>query len=155
MKKYKLFCLSLITLSILGFNNFCCNSSVAADVAVNTVSPVAVVNCPSKYLNKDITFDAEFVSFSSLGLDYKPAFREASKYIGILIKRDDVQTHVIPLSEIKIFLPRDMAEKNMELEAGDKIRISGRVFSTALGDPWVDVKTLTVLTKKEKKDTNK
>lgn len=150
MSRYKLFCLSLAALSILGFNYFSYNSSVAADVT-KPVSPIEVVNCPSKYLNKNITFDAEFVSFSALGLDYKPAFRESTKYIGVLINRSDSVNHVIPLSEMKIFLARDMAEKNIELEAGDKIRISGTVFSTALGDPWVDVKSFTVLTKKESK----
>lgn len=155
MNIYKLFSLSLITLSILGFNNFCINYANAVETAVKTVSPVAVVCNPDNYLNQNITFEAEFVSYTSLGLDYKPAFRDGSKYIGILIKRDDVKTHVIPLSEMKIFITREMAEKNMDLDSGDKIRISGKVFSTALGDPWVDVKTFTVLTKKEKKEDKK
>ena len=54
-----------------------------------TVSPIEVVNTPAKYLNKNITFDAEFVAFTSLGLDYKPAMRDSAKYIGMLIKRDE------------------------------------------------------------------
>ncbi len=117
-----------------------------------TVSPVAVVNNPAKYLNKNISFTAEFIAFTSLGLDYKPAFRDGNKYIGILIKRDDVKESTIPLSEMKIFLTREVAEKNIDIEQGDKIKITGKVFSTALGDPWVDVKTFNVLTAKKTKD---
>ena len=114
-----------------------------------------MVNNPAKYLNKNITFNADFVAFTSLGLDYKPAFRDGTKYIGILIKRDDVKNHVIPLSEMKIFLSRDMAEKHVDLETGDKIKISGTVFSTALGDPWVDIKEFNVLTQKKKEKEEK
>ena len=40
----------------------------------------------------------------------------------------------------------------MDLEQGDKIKISGKVFSTALGDPWVDIDDIKVLTKKENKE---
>lgn len=126
-------------------------TSNSAVNAIN-VSPVDVVNCPSKYLNKTINFEAEFVTFSSLGLDYKPAYRDPQKYIGILIKRPDVSDHTIPLSEMKIFLTREVAEKNIDLEAGDKVKIIGNVFSTALGDPWVDVKTFTVLSQSKKSD---
>ena len=115
-----------------------------------SVSPIDVVNHPGKYLNKNITFTAEFVAFTSLGLDYKPAFRDGTKYIGILIKRPDVTDHVIPLSEMKIFISRELAEKNIDIEAGDKVKITGKVFSNALGEPWVDVTTFTMLTHKNK-----
>lgn len=125
----------------------------APAVAYLSVSPLDVVDCPSKYLNKNITFNAEFVSYTALGLDYKPAFRDGSKYIGILIKRPDVLDHVIPLSEMKIFVLREEAEKHMDIDSGDKISLSGKVFSTALGDPWVEVKTFNLLTPKKK--TNK
>lgn len=121
-----------------------------AAVSYTSVSPLDVVNCPSKYLNKNITFTAEFVAFTSLGLDYQPALREASKYIGILIKRPDVTDHTIPLSEMKIFVTRETAEKNIDIETGDKIKISGKVFSNALGDPWVDASSFTMLTQKSK-----
>lgn len=123
----------------------------ATVATTNLVSPVDVVKNPERYLNKDITFNAEFVAFTALGLDYKPAFKDSNKNIGVLIRRNDVYDHVIPLSEMKIFLSRELAEKNMEIEAGDKVKITGRVFSTALGDPWVDVKTFTVTSKKVKK----
>lgn len=128
-------------------------TTVTAPVATQTgmVSPIDVVNNPNRYLNKDITFDAEFVAFTALGLDYKPAFKDSTKNIGVLIRRSDVTDHVIPLSEMKIFLTRELAEKNTEIEAGDKVKITGKVFSTALGDPWVEVKTFTVTSKKATK----
>ena len=119
-------------------------------IAYLTVSPVSVVNNPSSFLNKNITFNAEIVSFTSLGLDYKPAYRDPSKYIGVLIRRPDVIDRVVPLSEMKIFISRETAEKNIDVEAGDKVKISGKVFSTALGDPWVDATVFTVLEKNEK-----
>ena len=119
--------------------------------SANIVSPVDVVKNPDKYLNKDITFNAEFVAYTALGLDYKPAFRDSTKNIGVLIRRNDVFDHLIPLSEMKIFISREMAEKNMDIESGDKIKVTGRVFSTALGDPWVDVKSFVITSKKDKK----
>lgn len=148
--------LCLILLSAALYTGFTYNNEVNAAPAASTVqaaapinvSPVTVVNNPAKYLNKNITFTADFVAFTSLGLDYKLAFRDSSKYIGILIQRNDVTDHVIPLSEMKIFLSREVAEKHVDLEQGDKIKITGTVFSNALGDPWVDVKTFTVLTQK-------
>jgi hypothetical protein len=119
------------------------------------VSPLSVVENPDKYLNKNITFEAEYVSFSSLGLDYPPAKRDSSKYISVLIKRDDVNTNVIPLSEMKIFITRELAEKNVDIETGDKVKIEGKVFSTALGDPWVDVDTFKIISIKKSDDKNK
>lgn len=122
-------------------------------VAYLNVSPVEVVNYPSRYLNKNITFKAELIAFTSLGLDYKPAYRDPAKYIGVLIKRPDVVGHTVPLSEMKIFITREVAEKNMDADAGDIIKISGNVFSTALGDPWMDATSFEIVQKKEK--TNK
>lgn len=119
-------------------------------VQSQTVSPVKIVNNPSAYLNKTVCFNAEFVAFSSLGLDYKPAFKDSTKYIGILINRDDVNQKVIPLSEMKIFLLREEAEKYAELDQGDKINITGKVFSTALGDPWLEVTNFKVISQKNK-----
>ncbi len=113
-------------------------------------APLDIVKNPLQYLKKNVTFNAEFVAFTSLGLDYKPALREGSKYVGILIKRDDSQNTVIPLSELKMFLTRENAEKHIDLEAGDKIKISGTVFSAALGDAWLDIKELKLISHKSK-----
>ena len=120
-----------------------------------TVSPLEVVKTPQKYLNKTIVMNATFDKFSILGLDYKPAMRSSEKYIGILIKRDDVIDHTVPLSEMKMFLKRDLAEKNINLESEDKVQITGKVFSTALGDPWVDITDIKITQKAQKKETKK
>src|SRR5574344_53784 len=116
------------------------------------VKSLDVVANPSKYLNKRIRIKAKFDKFSTLGLDYKPAFRSSEKYISFLIKRDDVVDHTIPLSEMKIFLSRPEAEKHIDLDEGDEIEFSGLVFSNALGDAWVDVEDFKVLTVKKKKE---
>ena len=42
-------------------------------------------------------------------------------------------------------------EKLIDLESGDKIEIKGTVFSTALGDPWVDVDEVKILEPKPAK----
>lgn len=89
---------------------------------------------------------AKFDKFSTLGLDYKPAFKSSDDYISFLIKRDDT-THNIPLSEMKLFLKRSEAEKFIDLKTDDEIEIKGTVFSDALGDAWVDVSELKVLKK--------
>jgi lysyl-tRNA synthetase class II len=96
--------------------------------------------------------NAKFDKFSTLGLDYKPAFKSSDDYISFLIKRDDT-TFNIPLSEMKLFLKRDKAEKFIDLKTNDEIQIKGKVFSDALGDAWIDVEELTV-TKKAPDENN-
>ncbi len=123
------------------------------DVVINATS-LNIVAKPNKYLNKTVKMQATFDKFSTLGLDYNKAMRPSTKYIGILIQRDDVINHNIPLSEMKLFLTKEMAEKHIDLDTGDKIEITAKVFSTALGDPWLDVTSLNVI-KKVKKEENK
>ena len=153
--------LPYIILSAVLFAGFSLNAPVLSATAANptvsaqnqiTVNSLDVVRNPQKYLNKTITMKATFDKFSTLGLDYKPAMRSSENYIGILIKRDDVIDHTIPLSEMKMFLKRDLAEKNIDLESEDKIQITGKVFSTALGDPWIDITEIKVLQKAPKKE---
>ena len=108
-------------------------------------SPLLLVNNPYMYLNKNVEFTAKFNKFSSLGLDYPPAKRESQVYTGVLIERDDVKNHVIPLSELKMFLKIEELKKITEISSGDKVRIKGKVFSAALGDPWLDINELTIL----------
>lgn len=112
------------------------------------VKPLDLVDNPDAYLNKKVKIVAVFDKFSILGLDYKPAMKSSEKYITFLIQRPNVSND-IPLSELKNFLTREMAEKFIELNNGDTIEYTGTVFSTALGDVWVDVDNLTVLKKKE------
>lgn len=118
---------------------------------------LSIVVNPTKYLNKSVKIKAKFDKFSTLGLDYKPAYRSSDKYITFLIKRDDVITHTVPLSEMKNFLERSIAEKYIDLKPGDEIEYCGVVFSDALGDAWIDVKSFTVLSQKskEKESTKK
>lgn len=134
------------------------SSSVAANSAVQytTVNALDVVASPFKFLHRNIRIKAKFDKFSTLGLDYPAALRASDKYISILIQRPDVADHNIPLSEMKIFLKKELAEKNINLDAGDEIEFTGRVFSTALGDAWMDVDNLKIITKKNppKKEEN-
>ena len=120
--------------------------------AIKTTS-IDIVNHPSKYLNKRVLIQATFDKFSTLGLDYNKALRPSNKYIGILIQRDDVTDHNIPLSEMKLFMKKELAEKHIDLDTGDKVEITAREFSTALNDPWLDIESLTVLKKVAKKDS--
>lgn len=123
------------------------------DSSYDAVSSLDIVANPSKYLNKKVKIKAKFDKFSTLGLDYKPAFRSSEKYITFLIKRDNITDHTIPLSELKNFLLRDEAEKYIDLKPGDEIEYCGIVFSNALGDAWLNVDKFTVLNPKVKEKT--
>ncbi|MCM1265675.1 MAG: hypothetical protein NC200_05695 [Candidatus Gastranaerophilales bacterium] len=107
----------------------------------NLVNPIDVVKKPSSYIGKKINVSARFDKFATLGLDYKPAFRSSETYISFLIMRNDTNKN-IPLSEMKLFIKRSAAEKLIELKEGDKVQFTGTVFSSALGDAWVDVEKL-------------
>lgn len=117
--------------------------------AVQTVrvTPLVLVANPKEFLSKKIIMDGKFDKFSTLGLDYKKAFRDSNSYIGFMIQRDDVKDHCVPLSELKLFLKRDYAEKFVDLNTGDKISMTGVVFSNALGDAWVDITNIQILQK--------
>ena len=120
------------------------------------VIPIDVVQNPSKYLNKNVRMIATFDKFSVVGLDYKPAFRSSEDYILFLIRKCEKNGHIIPLSEMKLFITRKKAEKFIDLDAGDEIEITGKVFSTALNDPWIEVDNLKILkSKKETKEEDK
>ena len=108
-----------------------------------------MVAMPHRFLNKCVTVKGKFDKFSTLGLDYAPAMRKSEDYISFLIQRDDIKDHNIPLSEMKIFMKRTVAEKYIDLNAGDEVEFSGKVFSNALGDVWMDAEKFTVLNKKE------
>ena len=127
--------------------------TVAKQTSTLNATPLAIVATPEKYLNKTVKMQATFDKFSTLGLDYKKAMRSSTDYIGILIQRDDVVNHNIPLSEMKLFLKRDVAEKYIDLKTNDEVYIEGSVFSDALGDAWIDVQKLELIKKApEKKD---
>ena len=79
--------------------------------------------------------------------------KSSEKYISFLIQRPDITDHNIPLSELKIFLDRTEAEKHIELNSGDIVEFTGKIFSTALGDPWMEVNKFTVVSTKPKEET--
>lgn len=128
------------------------NNSAFADSST-LINPLVLVNNPQKYLNANVRMNVVFDKFSALGLDYKPVNRSSDNYIGFLVQRGDTVDHNIPLSELKLFLKKEYAEKFIELDTGDKLSISGKVFSTALGDAWVDIDKI-VIKEKVKKDTD-
>ncbi len=158
MKKHIItFALIITTFSGVAINRVCSQTTSPATMsrpaaAVQTqymnVGALDVVASPYRYLKKNIRIRAKFDKFSTLGLDYPPAMRSSEKYISFLIQRPDSPNHDIPLSELKIFLKKDVAEKHIDLDAGDEIEFTGTVFSTALGDAWIDVDSFNVLTKK-------
>ena len=129
-------------------------SKTAHSVAVKA-TPVglqALLKNPQPYLHKPVVFSGTFSTFSSLGLDYKPALREAKNYVTVLLFRPDVlPAHKIPLSEVKIFIRRKESEKLPDLETNDVVTIEGIPFSTALGDVWVDLTKVTVTQKTPRK----
>ena len=142
----------------------------AATIQDQNSTSLAIVANPKKYLNDIVTFNAKFDKFSTLGLDYKPAFKSSDEYISFLIKRDD-STYDIPISEMNLFIKKDEdlralknsksseignlmregkkdeAEKFIDLKTNDEIQITGVVFSNALGDTWIDVNKLLLIKK--------
>ena len=154
MKRINKYILSLLIIGGL------CSTNVLAELAVVElekaplqaveavqpvfVSPSAVVKNSSYYLNKTIKFDARFDKFATLGLDYPPALRKTEEYITFLVYRDDT-TFDIPLSEMKLFMKREDAQKFIDLKSKDKIQVIGNVFSSALGDAWIDVIKLEIV----------
>jgi len=160
----KILTLFVSTLVVLNLSfAFTSSPSFAADTKVaavtkeyKTVDALELVDKPQTYLNTPVKIDASFDKFTALGLDYKPAFRDSKKFIGISIRRPDAPgQHVIPLSELKLLMPRDKAEKLIDLEGGDQIELTCTVFSTALNDPWVEVDNIKVISSKSLKTASK
>ena len=147
--------LLVVSVTLLTGSNFCFETVTAQPVTSitevqtsqsGTVSPLQVVNSPTNFLNQTIKMNAKFDKFSTLGLDYKSALKSSDEYISFLIKRDDT-VYDIPLSEMKLFLKREIAEKYIDLKTNDEVFIVGTVFSDALGDAWVEVSELTLVKK--------
>lgn len=147
IKKILISAFLLITLTI----NLPAICETKTSVEYTNVSAIELVNKPSAFLNKNVKIVAVFNKFSTLGLDYKPAMKSSKEYISFLVRREGVAEHVVPLSELKIFIKRSKAEKLVDLESGDKIEIKGKVFSNALGDAWVEAYEVVSLNQKTKK----
>jgi len=109
---------------------------------------------PKAYKGKRVKLLGDFYSFSSLPLDYPPAMRDAKSYIGIVLARPDQKQ--VPLVELKLAVKLDMfknMEEELNLAQGDTLKINARVFEVALGEPWLDVSSIEVVSKAAKKDT--
>lgn len=108
---------------------------------VVSVQPDDLVDKPHEYLGKNVKFTAPFFAFSNLALDYKPAYRSSKTHISILVSKPKKK---IPLSELKLAMMTPK-EKDAEtqllatLKEGDSLEITGKVFSAALDDPWVEI----------------
>ena len=159
MNKYKAITVSLILAAAIGIGTVSAYSQgsyaaapVATQVQYANVNVLELVANPSRYLYRNVRIRAKFDKFSTLGLDYPPVNRPHEKYISFLIQRPDITNHNIPLSELKIFLKKEVAEKNIDLDAGDEIEFTGKVFSIALGDPWMDVTDFKVVNKVKKEE---
>lgn len=118
------------------------------------ISPLELLKKPEAYLNQQVEFVGVFNRFSDTGLDYKKAFRDSRDYVSLFILRPDVEPHLIPLSELKLFFPRKKSDDVTNLEGGDTIRIRGKVFSSSLDEPWVDITDIKIL-QKTKESTKK
>lgn len=123
-------------------------AEIDASIASATyVDVLALLQNPQAYLNKRVTFTGTFNRFADIALDYKKAFRDSRDYVTFFILRPDVTTSTIPLSELKLFFPRKKSSEVLDVEAGDKIQVVGTEFSTALGEPWIDVEHIKILEK--------
>lgn len=129
------------------------STAVAPEVYAQ-VSALELLKKPESYLNQQVELVGVFNRFSDTGLDYKKAFRDSRDYVSLFILRPDVEPHTIPLSELKLFFPRKKSDDVTNLEGGDTVRIRGKVFSTALDEPWIDITDIKIL-QKTKESTKK
>ena len=115
----------------------------------------ALLEKPETFQEKKIKFRGKFSSFTTLALDYKPALRESKNFISICLFRPDSK---IPLAELKLAYPVEEAKEDeviQELEEDDLIEIYGKVFSSALDEPWVDIVSIKMLEKAPSKGPEK
>jgi lysyl-tRNA synthetase class II len=70
--------------------------------------------------------------------------RERKKYISLTLLRPKTQ---IPLGELKLAIKINDAQRHeylSKIAEGDTVKIKGKVFSAALGEPWVDINQIQV-----------
>lgn len=154
-----------VIVATLNFSEF--SFAVGADTAITkpiavselpqnpvTVKPLDIVANPTQYMAKRVVMTSKFAKFSTLGLDYKRVMRSSDEYVSFLFLRDDVVNN-IPLSELKMFIKRSVAEKLPDIDEGDTVKVTGTVFSNALGDAWLDAESITLLNKIKKEASSK
>ena len=111
----------------------------------------SLLDKPKDYVGRKIKIKGKFSSFTTLALDYEPALRKSKDYISICLFRPD---SMIPLSELKLAYPvKDAKEDEVihDLDEGDLIEINGQVFSSAFDEPWVDIVSIKMIEKSNKK----
>jgi len=138
-------------LVIASFSGMKCLAVEKLTGCINNVTPADLIASPKKWLNKDVCFEGKFSSLSNLALNYPPALRKSDEYISLIIFRPKT---TIPLGELKMNMKiadirKDSSTAN--LQKGDLIRVRGKVFSAALGEPWIDITQLSVKANKKKK----
>ena len=154
----------LVALAGIGFSNNAISQNApkaienyiisTSNTTTTYTTPIEILNNAQKYLNKPIKIEAKFNRFATLGLDYPKALRSSEEYISFIVQRNDVIDHDVPLSEMKLFMKRELAENFIELDTNDRIKIDGVMFSNALGDVWIDVEKIQIV-EKAKKNENK
>lgn len=104
----------------------------------------SLVARPEEWIGKEVCFKGTFSSFSVLALDYPPALRERKKYVSLTLFRPNTK---IPLGELKLAMKIEDAQKHEllpKVAEGDFVKIKGKVFSAALGEPWIDISQIQV-----------
>jgi hypothetical protein len=115
---------------------------------VINVQAETLVDHPAEYLNKNVKFTALFYGYNNLAVDYKPAMRSSKNYLSFSVLREHSK---VPLSELKLAMvnPKDEKDKLtallLKLKEKDEIEVIGKVFNTALDEPWVDVLKLNLI----------
>lgn len=104
-----------------------------------------LISEPQNFLNKKIFIEGDFYAYSTLSLDYEPAMKSAKDYIGIVLSRPDQKE--IPLVELKISaLLEKFKKESISIEHGDRVSIKAKVYAIALGEPWLDIEEIEVVT---------
>lgn len=136
--KIKIIVIALLSLSL----------SLAAFAAKNKCKIEAtklhdLVMNPKDFLNKEISIEGEFYSFSTIPLDYEKAMRSSKDYIGLVLARPDQKE--IPLVELKIAALLQMfKDQDINIEHGDIVSLEGKVYAVALGEPWLEVTKINI-----------
>jgi len=126
-------------------------SYAASTTCAPAIPLVNLVAEPKTYLNKKVNLEGEFHSFSTLPLDYPKAFRSSKDYIGLVFARPDHKD--IPLVELKIAAPlKFFKDNNPSFDHGDILRIQGKVFALALGEPWLEAENIEIIKKNDNDD---
>ena len=164
IKHYSQFILFLV-LSLFSLNINAVEAQ-KTNKTLNYVKLKDLVKKPAAYKNQKLTVKGKFYSFSSLPLDYKPAFRDSKDYIGLVLSRPDQEK--VPLVELKIANKLDYFKKKkddkdsakddepeeitLNLNHGDLIEIDAEVFAIALGEPWLEASDIRIIKKAKEED---